>query len=247
MFGEKYGDRVRVLKMGDFSTELCGGTHVHNTSDIKVFKIVSESAVSSGVRRIEALTGRNAITFLSNHTRQHLAARSSAGLSNAWEVWTDASTDGAPETVNGILEKQREEIKRLEKELRKLKGQSVDLDRALESARPIGAFKWLSIQVPIDDRDALSAIADGLRDRLKSGVVLVAGQAATEGAGQPVLVTATKDAAAKLPAGQILKEFLAPLGGKGGGRPDFAQGAAPTLAKWSEAVAAVEAWMTTKV
>ena len=248
LFGEKYGDQVRVLKMGEFSTELCGGTHVSNTSEIKVFKIVSEGAVSSGVRRIEALTGRAALMFLVQHTRQHLAVRSAAGLSNAWEPWvTEDSASGVQvESVIGVLDKQKEEVKKLERELKQSKEQSVDVDQILASSKLLESVKFICLKTKIDDREALSQISDRLRDKAGSAVVILAGSS-VNGSSFPILLSVTKDLAKKLSANDILREFLSPLGGKGGGRPDFAQGAAPRLDEWGASVARVETWIKAKV
>lgn len=227
LFGEKYGDRVRVIQMGSFSTELCGGTHVSNTSLIRVFKILSEGGVSAGVRRIEAATGDRALSLLMAGNDENLHAREVAGL------------QGSSGSVASFIETLREKVKDLEREVKKMKGSAIDADSLIREARPFSTGKFLAASVEIDDRDVLSQLGDKLRDKLGSGVVVLVGRGpdGASGGKHPIIVTVSKDLTATLSAGKILTEVAKELGGKGGGRPDFAQGSGETLAKTNEAFA----------
>lgn len=236
LFGEKYGDQVRVVTMGAtsggpaaFSTELCGGTHVSNTANIRLFKILSEGGVSAGVRRIEATTGDRALQFLLANSDENLHARETAGL------------HGGTGTVSTYIEGLREKMKELERELKKLKGSSIDADQLVREAREFSvkgtSGKFIAASVEIDDRDVLSQLGDKLRDRIGSGVVCLVGRGpdGSSGGKHPIIVTVSKDLTATLSAGKILAEVAKEMGGKGGGRPDFAQGAGENLAKANEA------------
>lgn len=231
LFGEKYGDRVRVIQMGAFSTELCGGTHVSNTAMIRVFKILSEGGVSAGVRRIEATTGDRALQYLMKETSENLQAREIAGL------------QGTSGTVAQFIEQMREKVKELEREMKKLKGSSIDADQILSGARPFSvkgaSGKFIAASVEIDDREVLSQLGDKLRDKLGSGVVVLVGRGpdGASGGKHPIIVTVSKDLTTALSAGKILTEVAKEMGGKGGGRPDFAQGSGETLAKANDAFA----------
>ena len=226
LFGEKYGDKVRVLKMGSFSTELCGGTHVHNTSQIRLFKIVSESGVSAGVRRIEALTGRGAQEFLQKHFIENTRARASAGLSEPWQKFLESQTD-----VTTFIEDQRHQIRALEKELKKSQGSQVDIEKLLREAQNFTKkgepAKFVFADVPLSDREVLAQIADQLKNRIQVGCVIVVGHGDAESPGHPIIVSVTKSLNPEISAGTLLKEVAGVMGGKGGGRPDFAQGSAP--------------------
>ncbi len=242
LFGEKYGDRVRVIRMGDFSTELCGGTHVANTSLIRLFKILSEGGVSAGVRRIEATTGEKALNYLMDATFENLQAREVAGL------------QGTPGTVAQFIESMRDKVKELEREVKKMKGSAIDADQILSGARPFSVKgpkgdsngKFIAASVEIDDRDVLSQLGDKLRDKLGSGVVVLVGRGPDGAAGgkHPIIVTVSKDLTANLSAGKILAEVAKEMGGKGGGRPDFAQGAGETLSKTNDAFAKAAAMLS---
>ncbi|MDX9731258.1 MAG: alanine--tRNA ligase [Bdellovibrionales bacterium] len=240
LFGEKYGDKVRVVRMGSFSTELCGGTHVDNTASVRLFKILSEGGVSAGVRRIEAVTGDRALQFLQVNTDENLHARETAGLQSGTG------------TVAGYIDLLRDKVKDLERELKKLKGSSIDADQLIQEARPF-AFKgpkgeasgrFLAASLEIDDRDVLSQLADKLRDKLGdsagSSVVCLVGRGPNgeSGGKHPIIVTVSKDLTANgVSAGKILGEVAKEMGGKGGGRPDFAQGAGENLSKANDAFA----------
>jgi len=223
LFGEKYGDRVRVIRMGDFSTELCGGTHVSNTSQIRVFKVLSEVGVSAGVRRIEAVTGDRAVEFLLLNARENLHARVSAGIQ-------DTGDASQRTTMAEWVEHNKQLLKQLERELRVLKGSAINVDELLKHSKPFEtkgvSGRWLAAQVSIDDRKALSELSDKIKDKLQSGVIVLASPAVTP---HPIIVSVTANLSKSISAGAILGEIAKNLGGKGGGRPDFAQGAVPTL------------------
>lgn len=233
LFGEKYGDKVRVIKMGDFSTELCGGTHVSNTSQIRLFKIVSEAGVSAGVRRIEALTSDNALKYLLNLSHENLKARQLAGIQ---ENWTQISESNSLTTLTDWLEAKKTEIKDLEKEIKKLKGGQVSVESLAASAQKFSSQgvsgTYLMCEVDIDDREVLAQLTDQLKNKIGQGVVVVLGKGENT---HPLIVASTKDVNQKFGAGAILKDLAAVMGGKGGGRPDFAQGAVPDRGQFKEA------------
>ncbi len=228
LFGEKYGDEVRVLKMGDFSTELCGGTHVSNTSQIRLFKVVSESGVSSGVRRIEAITGDGALQFLMKNSNENLKARNLAGLQEGRDL-------------TSWIEEKKEEIKSLEKEIKKAKGGQINIDDLASKAKSFksksGNSKIVLADLDLEDRDVLSQVTDHLKNKINSGVVIVVGKG---DASHPMIVSVSKDLNPEITAGNLLKELAQIMGGKGGGRPDFAQGAAPDRSKLAQAFAKAE-------
>ncbi|MEZ0391678.1 MAG: alanine--tRNA ligase, partial [Pseudobdellovibrionaceae bacterium] len=169
LFGEKYGDEVRVLKMGDFSTELCGGTHVSNTAQIRLFKIVSESGVSAGVRRIEALSGDTAVKYASSALHDALDARRSAGLDINWEKILNQQAG----SLMDFIEKKKEEIK-------KIQGGSINIDELANKAKSFksktGTSKIAFADLALDDREVLAQVTDHLKNKIQSGVVIVVGQ-----------------------------------------------------------------------
>lgn len=238
LFGEKYGDQVRVLAMGDFSTELCGGTHVHNTSEIRMFKIVSESGVSAGVRRIEALAGDQAVRYALSLIDDDLQARRASGSDLAWEKILNREAG----SLADFIEKKKEEIKALEKEIKKIQGGSVNVESLLQSATSFksksGSSKLVIADLDLDDRDVLSQVTDQLKNKVQSGIVVVLGKG---GATHPLIVSVSKDLNPEMSAGNILKDLAQAMGGKGGGRPDFAQGAVPDRGSFSKATEALKA------
>ncbi|MES2964547.1 MAG: alanine--tRNA ligase [Bdellovibrionota bacterium] len=231
LFGEKYGDRVRVIKMGEFSTELCGGTHVTNTAMIRSFKIVSDSGVASGVRRIEALTGDAAFEYMLKNTRENQHARSAAGYQASWTAYLNPEAQSA--TVSEWIEHAKMQIKTLEKEIKKMKGSAIDVDALIKDAKAFGSgAKLVTASVDLDDRELLSDLSAKIKDKIKSGVVVLVGK----GEGRhPIVVAVTQDLLKTYQAGKLLGEIAQELGGKGGGRPDFATGAGENLAKLPEA------------
>ncbi len=250
LFGEKYGDHVRVIRMGDFSTELCGGTHVANTAMIRALKIVSESGVSAGIRRVEALTGERAIHYLMKNTRENLHARSAAGYQESWSQYLSDGSETAlaatsvagPQgavgrvTVSDWIEHNKQLLKQLDREIRSLKGARVDIDALAKDAKPFRAeniaAKIVTAFIEMEDRNALSEITDKIKNKLISGVVVIVGKGE---ASHPIVVSVTKDLTKVVNAGKILGEVARELGGKGGGRPDFAQGAGADLSKLNQA------------
>ncbi len=220
MFGEKYGDKVRVLSMGSFSKELCGGTHVQNTSEIGLFKIVSESSVSAGVRRIEALTGRTALAYLKKNTAENTRARKELNVPTAWE--TVLEQESAP-VVEWIGQTQ-EQLTQLKKQIQNLQSQSIDFDKLIgESsthATAAGELKLLVKTFAMEDRAVLSSVVDQLRDRAQNLVVVAVGDGSEQ---KPFLIACNKSLKSVV-CGNIAKALTQEFGGKGGGRPDYAQG-----------------------
>jgi alanyl-tRNA synthetase len=236
MFGEKYGDDVRVLRMGDFSCELCGGTHVSNTSQIRVFKIVSEGGVSAGVRRIEALTGDRAVQYLLQNETENIHAREALGLNTGFShILTNQNLE-----VTSSIDSLKEKIKHLEKEIRKAQSGQVDVNSLAAKAEQFktaqGQGQLCLVDLQIEDREVLAQITDQIKNKIESGVVVVVGKG--EGT-SPIIVSVSKNLAGQIKAGDILKLVAGTMGGKGGGRPDFAQGAAPQREKINEAFTAL--------
>ncbi len=224
LFGEKYGDEVRVIQMGGFSMELCGGTHVTNTSQIRLFKIVSEGGVSSGVRRIEAITGDMATTYLQTLARESLQARALTGMNVSWTKYLEPEAT----KLSSWVEQAQETSRQLAREVQNLKSKNVNLDDLVGTATPFTSNgidgRFVFGDIPMDDRKVLSELSDRLQDKLKDAVIVLVGQGENS---HPVIVSVSKSLAGKLNAGKILNEVATTLGGKGGGRPDFAQGAVP--------------------
>ncbi len=233
LFGEKYGDEVRVLKMDDASTELCGGTHVSNTAQIRLFKIVSESGVSAGVRRIEAITGDVAQKFLMKHASENQKARHAVGLMESWSNFMNS-----PQDVTQWIEASKAQIRDLEKQIKQSQSAAVDLDAWVKAAGSFAGGKVIATEAPSADREILAKWADQLKDKIQTGVVVLLGQGEDTA---PLLVAVSKDLNPKVQAGALLKELAGVMGGKGGGRPDFAQGAVPNPKAWPEAQAKLKA------
>ena len=223
LFGEKYGNEVRVLTMGSFSCELCGGTHVSNTSQIRAFKIISESGVSSGVRRIEAITGDAVIDLLLKNTDELKTAKNSAGLSS-------------DKLLTEWIDSKKEEIKDLQKQIKKIQSGQINVDDFVKNAKSFntsqGVAQYVLADLNLDDRDILAQITDQLKNKIQKGIVIVIGSGE---ATHPVIISVSKDLTSQFQAGTLLKDFAQVLGGKGGGRPDFAQGAVPDRSKVAEA------------
>ncbi|MEG7358561.1 alanine--tRNA ligase [Pseudomonas citronellolis] len=229
LFGEKYGDQVRVLTMGGgFSVELCGGTHVGRTGDIGLFKITSEGGVAAGVRRIEAVTGAAALAYLNGAEEQ---LKEAAGL-------VKGSRDNLLDKLAGLLERNRQ----LEKELEQLKAKAASAagDYLAGSAVDVAGVKVLAARLDGLDGKALLALVDQLKNKLGSGVILLGGVFEEK----VVLVAGvTQDLTAKLKAGDLMKQAAAAVGGKGGGRPDMAQGGGTDAGKLDEALALAKAFV----
>jgi alanyl-tRNA synthetase len=233
LFGEKYGDEVRVLSMGrheegDFSVELCGGTHVRALGDIQLLRITSESAVSSGVRRIEALTGEAARRWLVD--REARLREAAATLK--------AAPDEVPQRIAALVE----ERKRLERELGEAKKQLAMGGSAAQGDAPapeeVGGHRFLGQVVEGFDPKGLRAAVDGMKKQLGSGVGALV--AVNDGRAS-VAVGVTDDLAGQVSAVDLVKAAVAALGGQGGGgRPDMAQGGGPDGSKAREALEAVK-------
>ena len=228
LFGEKYGEHVRVLKMGDYSTELCGGTHVARTGDIGLFKITSEGGVSSGVRRIEAVTGQGALDYVDAEE---------ARLAEAASLLGGAATD-VVEKIRQLGERQ----KKLERELETLKaklasGATADLGA---SAIEIGGVKVLAARLEGFDAKALRDAMDRLKQQLGDAVVLLAG---TQDGKASLVAGVSGGALGKVKAGELLGHVAGQIGGKGGGRPDMAQGGGEDGPKLVAALDGVLEWV----
>jgi alanyl-tRNA synthetase len=220
-FGDKYGDRVRVVRMGEFSTELCGGTHVQRSGDIGLFKLRGESGVAAGTRRIEAMTGTGALEWIQN---QEQTLRQVGGLLRG-------SEDDLAERVERLLAQQRELEKQIAQLQRQITGnQSGDL---LSKVRTVRGKQVLATEVEVADPKGLLELADQLRERLGSGVIVLA----SRHDGQVRLLAAvTKDLAQQVHAGKLISQVAPILGGKGGGRPELAQAGGNDPSKIQEAL-----------
>jgi len=233
LFGEKYEKDVRVLRMGEFSMELCGGTHVARAGDIGIFKILSEGGVAAGVRRIEAITAEGALDYV-EHTDQ--LVKEVASL-----------VRGSREDVKAKVADAIERIRQLEKENRELKnklasGQGTDLSAG---ARDIAGVKLIAAQVDGADAGALRNAVDQLKDKLKSAVIVLA---SVDAANKITLVAGvTADQVGKVKAGELVGSVAGQVGGKGGGRSDFAQAGGNNPAALGAALASVEGFVRAKL
>ena len=230
LFGEKYGDEVRVLSMGsgNFSVELCGGTHVARTGDIGSIRILAESGIAAGVRRIEAVTGLNADARQENLED---ALKSIAAL-------VKGSQDNVLDKVKGLLDQNR----KLEKEMQQLKQKLASAGSAdlVSKAVEINGVKVLATALEGVDPKSLRDMVDQLKNKLESGIVFLAVPA--EGK-FPLAAGVTKDLTGKIKAGDLLKMVAEQVGGKGGGRPDFAQGGGSQAKNLSAALDSIPAWL----
>ncbi len=232
LFGEKYDDNVRVVTMGDFSIELCGGTHVGRTGDIGLFKIVSEGGIAAGIRRIEAVTGAAAMDYVAHEEDQLAQAASLLKSDNA--------------SVVAKLAAQLDRTKQLEKELAQLKDKlaaaaSADL---VGDAIEINGVKVLVKKLSGVDAGSLRGLQDEIKQKLGSGVVLLglAGDAKVN-----LIAGVTKDLTGKVKAGELVAMVAAQVGGKGGGRPDMAQAGGSQPENLDAALAQVMPWLTERL
>jgi alanyl-tRNA synthetase len=232
LFGEKYTDQVRVLRMGEFSTELCGGTHVKAVGDIGLIKIVSESGIAAGVRRIEGITGASALEWIEADEERLLRL---AGL-------LKGGREDVDERVTQLIERAR----RLEKELEQLKAKaasSAGQDLAAQAV-DIQGIKTLAARLDGVDPKSLRVTLDQLKDKLGSAVVVLA----TESDGKVSLVAGvTKDLTDRLKAGDLIREVAEKVGGKGGGRPDMAQAGGSDPAGLPAALELVPGWVAARL
>ncbi len=228
LFGEKYGERVRVLRLGDFSIELCGGTHVSRAGDIGLFKIVSESAVAAGVRRIEAVAGEGAIDWLrsADERLRRIAAALQAGEADVLDK------------LEQLLARQREQDKELERLRGKLASQAGDglLDQAVD----VAGARVLAAQLDITDAKALREQADRLRDKLGSAVLVLAGVAGDK---VSLVAAVSADLTDRVKAGDLAGAVAQQVGGKGGGRPDMAMAGGNQPQALPAALAGVADWV----
>jgi alanyl-tRNA synthetase len=232
LFGEKYGDEVRVLKIGDFSTELCGGTHVTQVGEIGLFKITSETGIAAGVRRIEALTGNNALAWLRSGEQ---ALTGIAGL-------VKSGRDEVEDKVRQLVERGRQ----LEKEVGKLKGQlaSGKGSDLAEQAIEISGVNVLAANVEGADSKSLRDAVDRLKNKLSPAVVVLA---AVEDGKVRLVAGVTKETTATIKAGELINEIAHLVGGKGGGRPDMAQAGGNDPAGLAAALARVTEFVTERL
>jgi alanyl-tRNA synthetase len=234
LFGEKYGDEVRVLKMGDFSVELCGGTHVARTGDIGLFRIVSEGGVAAGVRRIEAVTGAAALDYT---LRNEATLRRIAGLVKS------GGADDAATKVAQLAERLRAQDKELQALKARLAAGGGGRDAA-DAAEQIGPAKLLVQTLEGADANTLREAMDRLKDKLAPAVIALA---TVEDGKAKFVVGVTKDLVGKVNAGQLANFVAGQVGGKGGGRPDLAQAGGPDAAALPAALASIKAWVVERL
>jgi alanyl-tRNA synthetase len=231
-FGDKYGDEVRVLKMGEFSTELCGGTHVRRTGDIGFFKIVSESGVAAGIRRIEAVTGEGALAWVQQNE---------ANLAEAAAVLKAPVSE-----VSAKLAQVLENVRNLERELGRLKSKlaSNQGDDLASLAVEVKGSKVLAATLDGADAKTLRETMDKLKDRLKSAAIVLG---AVNDGKVALIAGVTSDLTGKMKAGDLVNFVAQQVGGKGGGRPDMAQAGGTEPAKLSNALESVKNWVEQRV
>ncbi len=213
LFGEKYGDKVRVIKIGDFSTELCGGTHTAATGEIGLIKILKEGSVSSGVRRVEAITGEGSVQhFRKDHQLENIVSA----------LATHSETASPADALKTELEKRDAEIKRLTRELdrARMKSASSSTANVAERIKDVKGVKVLAQRVDNLERSQLRTLVDQLRDKIGSGVVVLG--SASNG-NVALIVGVTKDLTGRVQAGKVIGPVAEKVGGKGGGRPDLAE------------------------
>jgi len=232
LFGEKYGDVVRVVKAGDYSLELCGGCHVNNTAEIGLFKLISESGIGSGVRRIEAVTGRGAYQFMEEQVD---LLKQAGGL-------LKANIADVPKRVEAL----QQQLKELERENESLQGKlsSIEAGALTSQVVTIGETKLLAARVDAGSMDALRTLADELKVKLPDAV-LVLGAPAQDKVNF-VVVVPQSEVKRGLHAGKLVKEVAAVCGGGGGGRPDMAQAGGKDASKLEEALKVAEEWIASQ-
>jgi len=232
LFGEKYGDDVRVIGMGEFSTELCGGTHVRRTGDIGFFKIVSQAGVAAGIRRIEAVTADGALQWVQQQNAQV------EGVADMLKV--------QPAEVGARLHQIMESVRALEKELARLKSKlaASQGDDLVDQAVAVGSAKVLAVSLDGADAKSLRETMDKLKDKLGSAAIVLG----SVEAGRVMLIAGvTSDLTGKVKAGELVNFVAQQVGGKGGGRPDMAQAGGTEPAKLAQALETVAEWVKQRV
>jgi alanyl-tRNA synthetase len=233
LFGEKYGDKVRVVRIGDFSTELCGGTHTGATGEIGLIKILKEGSVSSGVRRVEAITGLGSLAhFRKDHELEAVVSTFAVptfahkprkdGAPSAEEISAHADSVSPAQALKAELEKKDSEIKRLTRELdqARMKSASSSTANIGDRIKDVKGVKVLAHRVDNLERAQMRTLIDQLRDKIGSGVVVLG--SASNGT-VSLIVGVTKDLTDRVQAGKVIGPVAQKVGGKGGGRPDLAE------------------------
>jgi alanyl-tRNA synthetase len=237
-FGEKYGDQVRVIQVGDYSTELCGGTHVDQSSDIHLFKIASEAGIAAGVRRIIAYTSKGAFEYLRTQDQRLKTIRDQVKASSVEEI---------PNKVERLLEEQRDSKKQIEK--LQAAEQGVEIEELLKGAILVSGVKVISgiVGGSSDGMKKLREMADRLKQKDPSAVSILGIVEKTESGEKPFLVVATGAKVHGVHAGEAIKASADRFGGKGGGKPDFAQAGGARSADLQSAVDAARSFITGKL
>ena len=232
LFGEKYGEQVRVLKFGDGSIELCGGTHVRRTGDIGVFKIVSESGVSAGVRRIEAVTGQSALDHIAEEERRLAEAAHLLG----------GTTGDVADKIRALIDRQR----KAERELESLKAKAASgaAGDLVAQAVAIPGGRLLAARVEGFDAKSLRDAVDSLKQQLGDAAILLAG---ADGQGKVTLVAGVSGGLlGRIKAGDLLSQLATQINGRGGGRPDMAQGGGDDVPGLPKIMADLAKWAALK-
>ena len=232
LFGEKYGDEVRVIGMGDFSTELCGGTHVKRTGDIGFFKVIAETGIAAGVRRIEAVTGPGALEWV--QAQESKLGEAAAALRTS------------PQDVGAKIAQIMDNVRNLEKELSRLKSKlaSSKGDELADQAFEVKGVKVVAASLEGADAKGLREAVDKLKDKLKSAAVVLA---ATSDGKVSLIAGVTADLTSKVKAGELVNHVAQQVGGKGGGRADMAQAGGTDASKLPAALESVKAWVEQRV
>ncbi|MBV1875231.1 MAG: alanine--tRNA ligase, partial [Cycloclasticus sp.] len=232
LFGEKYGDKVRVLKMGDFSTELCGGTHVNRVGDIGLMKVLSETGIASGVRRIEAIAGEGALSWVEEGDE----------LLQKISKLVKGNRDSAFDKITQIQDKN----KALEKELEQLKGQLANVASAdlVSQAVQIDGLNVLAANIEGSDGKTLRDLVDQLKDKLGNAAVVLS---TVQGDKITLIAGVSKNQINRIKAGELVNSVALQVGGKGGGRPDMAQAGGNNPAALDGALKSVPEWVKEKL
>jgi alanyl-tRNA synthetase len=231
-FGDKYGDEVRVLQMGDFSTELCGGTHVRRTGDIGFFKIVSQTGIAAGVRRVEAVTADGALAMVQDQEARIAEAA--------------AALKAQPAEITAKIRQMLDNVKSLEKELARLKSRAAAAqgDDLVALASEVKGVKVLAATLDGADAKTLRETMDKLKGKLRSATIVLA---ASDGDKVSLIAGVTADLTAKVKAGDLVNFVARQVGGKGGGRPDMAQAGGSEPAKVPAALESVQGWVAERL